>query len=634
MNSKIILLLNKYKSGIAAFILSLYCLPYAFRAPISTTIDGAWESALNFSIAKKLTFGDQYVFTYGPLGFLSTRIGLYVSSIEFWVFDLFLFLGFYHLLYKFISGAKGWLWLVIVFFALAYMRTSNVAQVLFFLFAIYFCLNLLNKFSSYIELTCTALSGVLLFYIKINYGLVALPLLLLFGLLLLAKNRARFLIFAGITLCSFGIIAFCTHINVINYTKYGYELLAHFDEALYQSIGPYQFPFLLAVILILLLTGTLILSVIRLIKMREISSDKIICILILAGSCFLFYRNGFTRADLHWREFFAIFPVLIVATVFLFGTSKLLFSKIAAIFSILVCYYSYVYRVADDKLLPVTVENLSGFPDIFSLRDYFFCQSGDYDNNILVTTLPGDKRDLLGQHTVDVFPYDDLLLLHFNELNYLPRPITEAYTRSLDELNADHFCDKNRKPDFLLLQNYSFDSRYAFWDESVTKAAISLNYNYISFIEPHGDSIGPNSTLILRSKQDAQVHPVFDKIRQVTINMDDGYPIVFPDSEAIYMEADVRYSLWGKINRLLGNVPELSIILFFDNGAGQHDRAVCPIISGPVLINKTVRNSIELRNFFNRRLKYNRNITGFTFSPVTSGFEPEISVTFLKFSNY
>ncbi len=74
--------------------------------------------------------------------------------------------------------------------------------------------------------------------------------------------------------------------------------------------------------------------------------------------------------------------------------------------------------------------------------------------------------------------------------------------------------------------------------------------------------------------------------------------------------------------------------LFFSDGSRMQYRAIRPLLAAPVLINKAVTNSIELKNFMTGTLQQNRNITGISFNPITPGFEQKISLTFLKFSNY
>ena len=270
------------------------------------------------------------------------------------------------------------------------------------------------------------------------------------------------------------------------------------------------------------------------------------------------------------------------------------------------------------------------------MKGYFFCESGDYEDDMHPANLPRDKRDLVGHGTVDIFPYDYLLLTYFDNLNYLPRPVLQSYSvysKVLDSLNADHFF-KTSRPEFIIANDFTIDGRYAFWDESMTKATMAMNYEYMTYIEAPGDNIKPFSYLILRSKKGNQLAPKFEKISETTINMDEAIPVHFSDSEAIYIKADVQYDLMGSLNRIIGNVPELGVTLFFSGGSWQQYRAVCPLLQAPVLINKSVANSIELANFFTRNLKYNRNITGFTFNRHSAGFQSKINVTYLKLSNY
>ncbi len=630
-------LFDKYKSQLVAFILSLYCLPYAFTTPISATFDGAWYRGINFCIENKLIFGHDFVFTYGPLGFLSTRVGLNINNAVFYLFDLLLLVGFFHLIRQLLADRKGWVWPVLLFFALVLLRTANYSQVLFLLFVLYIALNLHNNFRSYFEVVYCAFAGVLLFYIKLNYGIVAVLLLSVVAIFIALYSRKTFLVFTISAMVLFLAIFFCVHIDLYHYVKYGLQLIACYDGAMYIPLEADHYPFLLAVLLLVLYLGILLFYFIALLRSKDARRNRFVYLVVMLMAVYLLYKNGFTRADYwHWWEFFAVFPVLVIGTLLFTRLAAMRWSAIAAVVCLAIAYYSTIYQANEDKPLPITWESTLRLRSAFSLKGYFSPDVNEYDEGMQSSRIPDAKRNIIRQGTIDIFPFDDIQMVYFNNFNYKPRPVPHGYSvysEMLDHLNAGYFY-KTGRPDFLLFQNFSIDNRYAFWDESVTKATLHLNYVYKDFVEFSGDSIKSFSYLLLQAKSGNGVIPKFEKIGGVTASMNEVVPVHFADSEAVYMKATINYDGMGNIYRLLYKVPELNITLHFDDGTTHRYRAVCSILQGPVLINKVVITSPEAKNFMTGNLKYNRNITGFSLDPATSGFDPKVNITFLRFSNY
>ena len=146
-------------------------------------MDSSWKRALNMALKNGLVFGRDFIFTYGPLGFLNTRNNQYLPDILLFLGDVFLFSGFYHFTYKYISGKKGWFFIVLA--ALILLRGSSYVQNLYIIFVVFAILCVISRSRNYFELAYCAASGILLFFIKINYGFIAVFFLVILGILLL-----------------------------------------------------------------------------------------------------------------------------------------------------------------------------------------------------------------------------------------------------------------------------------------------------------------------------------------------------------------------------------------------------------------------------------------------------------------
>src|ERR1019366_993012 len=184
---------SKNNVFILSFILAIYILPYWFSYPPTTVLDGSWVRAINLAIKNKLTFGTGFIFTYGPLGYLSTRNTQYIPSIVLLLTDIFCFVCFYILFYKILSQYKNWFFILLV--AVLFFKGTEYTETLFLLFIAFSITSLKNGFKKDYEIVICGICGVLVFFMKVNYGLIAAPLMLILCIYLGIKKIKSFAIF-------------------------------------------------------------------------------------------------------------------------------------------------------------------------------------------------------------------------------------------------------------------------------------------------------------------------------------------------------------------------------------------------------------------------------------------------------
>src|SRR5688500_8068511 len=63
------------------------------------SLDPSWRIALNAMNVQEQQWGTDVIFTYGPLSFLSTRVGHGVSKFSFVLFDFFVAFNFFYIFY-------------------------------------------------------------------------------------------------------------------------------------------------------------------------------------------------------------------------------------------------------------------------------------------------------------------------------------------------------------------------------------------------------------------------------------------------------------------------------------------------------------------------------------------------------
>ena len=616
------------KRLILSLVLAVYSLRRVFYVAPTLWLDGSWIRALNMALKNKLVFGSRFVFTYGPLGFLSTRNTQYISSVLLLAGDLFLAAGFFYLAYQYLSRQKNWFFIIL--FSLFLFRGAEYSQALFLLFIVYATLNIQNKGNNTFEVVYCACTGVLLFFVKVNYGIFSLLLLPAIAFLFLFRNRRAFALFAGSSALLYLVIWPCVHIDVVNYVRRSLPLIRYYNEAMFFPANVSSPQFIFAVLLIGLFLSVTTWYVLQAVKQKKIGPVPAVKILLLSLVCYLFYKNGYTRADsVHYSNFYSVFPLFFILVIFLFDYGDTAVARIAA--GVVTCLSIAALLLSGDEQGAITPSYIKS--SILPL-DYFAGIFTRQPEDGPIMALPKQTLTTVGNATVDVIP-TKVAMAQLNNLKYAPRPIPQSYSAycpELDSLNADHFYGAER-PGFVFIRHGTIDNRYGAWDESLTKATIHLNYDYAGEASVSFNSVY-DTHLLFSSKNKAPDYPRFEKISERIIDLDDMVRISFPDSAAVYMTANVEYDVVGAFRGFLFQPPRLQVALVVDSTGMKEFEAIRPAISAPVLINKYIGDNRDLGNFLAGNLKMNKNISAFGFHAPDGGIKSRIMITFLKLANY
>jgi len=211
--------------------------------------------------------------------------------------------------------------------------------------------------------------------------------------------------------------------------------------------------------------------------------------ILAAPALFAIWKYGMAREDfLHTSLMFIFILFGILIFNILAGKPKLinyLLSTLIVVlfyFTLQKSYYCEPFRIRFDGLnnLVVNAIGYRHFSDTCNLAS---------EKAICRNTLDTHILEMIGNHTVDVYPWD-YTYIAANHLNWQPRPVIQSYasyTYELDELNATHF-ESERAPDFIIWELRkithdihggtleSIDGRYLLNDEP--KAFLSMLRNY------------------------------------------------------------------------------------------------------------------------------------------------------------
>ncbi len=627
-----------------ALALTMLSCKFRFVTNPGISLDSSWVQAINVALENKLVFGRDFVFTYGPLGFLSTRNVEHVGMQWLLMGDLISFGAIFYLLYSYIPFTKWWLPVLIA--AMVCLRWSSQSQEYFLLFVLYCGVLILKEKKELAALAFSATLGTLLFFMKINYGLIALISLLSISVFLSFKNRRSAGILLLLSTALFATIYFFVPIDLYGYIKNSIFLAKDYARAMY--IVP-KLPLNIhkhALYLLIVAACTVIWQIpFKPIK-RYTPGKAFFALLIGTATCFLFYKNAFVRYDApHYEQFFAIFPFFLIAACGILNNNRrpttIIGAYIVTLFSI------WVLPGEDAKLSKLEANDII---EKLSVSDY--CKgiyepltSENYQLNLQnqqaqvhrLTLLPKSVLNTVGNASIDILPQDITILLK-NNLNYQPRPVPQsysAYNEPLDRLNARFFLSKDR-PEYILIRNGGIDERCFAWDESLTKATIQLNYDYLPLPEAATEPMGPilniSSLILLRKRPGPGIEPSFSVLTKFTATAGDTIMVPQNETNPVFVSIKLKNTTLDKIRNLVF-LPEIRFIKLLTSDAQSATyRFIAPIMEAPVIVSNSISNDYELKNFLNGHSGKNEKFRSFI---VMSEEEAkEMTVTFYKFDNY
>ena len=610
---------------ISSLIITLFTCPMEFlRRDISSGIDNSWIIALNTAIHRGAIFGKDFVFTYGPLGYLSTRNADFVGTTPIIAGDAFLLAGIFLLAYRFFS--TNIVWLILIFIAALAMRSSSYSQTLFLLYILYTSIIVTDKKSGRLYVMFAGICVPLLFFIKINYGFIAIPTFLLVSWLLASRSVNSALIYVVSCIIPFFAIGFSVSINFKGYFRYGLELIRGYDEAMMHTVNMQELPIWFAAIFICTLCAYSVRYIYKAIKTKSGLVAVNITLSLAAIACYLFFRNAFTRYDdVHYRQFFCVFPFFFVVFAHIIEADKKIATKII---SMVIALVSLSVLDGNDGAREFSISGRK-LNDRFSIAPYYAGISQPFSFGEFPEKLRDDSvKKVVGAGTCDLIAHE-ISFVKVNELNYHPRPVPQAYsvyTSDLDSLNAIHFLKQNR-PEFVLVDNDGVDDRYSIWDETLTKATIHLNYEYT---EIEGE--GHHPFMLFKTKRGIGRSPIFKKISELVVQAGDTINVPQSTSSPVYMSAKIEYKGYAKIKKLIFPM-HLGVTLLTDSQV-SHFTLVRSIVSEPVLISHFVQSNTELNNFLTGNLQQNKRINSFVVGGESAQYCKSMVVSFYYFDNY
>ena len=200
-------------------------------------IDASWHESLVMAIDKDFVFGRDFIFNYGPLGYLNT--GLLPNSVPIWILvaaEVFTLLN-YLIIIKccFQKAGKNW-WIVavsslVIFMPWGFISDTSFTFFYFFLFWLLYALRTRNS----VALLLAVLISILIFYIKVNlsiivYGLFGVS-LIYFWLIKAFSLRTIIICWIAQILLTYA-LAFVLRVDIPAYLEASLKIIDAYQDAM------------------------------------------------------------------------------------------------------------------------------------------------------------------------------------------------------------------------------------------------------------------------------------------------------------------------------------------------------------------------------------------------------------------
>lgn len=550
------------------------------------SLDPSWTITLNYLKIKGLTWGSDIAFTYGPLGQLCTRAGWGESKFLFLFFDIFMFVNWFLVFYLSLKKSKNTIitLFLIVFVSLIFPNWIGIANsfilMLFFMFWLRENIESNSK-ASYFFLIL--ISG-LMFFIKLNTGLIALPLLyciIVYNKIYKKITTKTFLILFISPIILIGFLTVILNVSLIKYIFSALEIVSGYNEIMYLEN---QIKNSLTIVLIISCLTLIAITISLYLNKKLNNIEKIFILGISVLSFYLMYKQAFLRADVnHIIEFFLYYSLFILVISDFHTSIKNHFINALVVFNVVIVFY----------FLNNNQPKAIFFKEKLSKKEYFSGFSNFHSTSGLhiaenYIKLPDSFLSKIGNETVDVYPWNIQMLLE-NKLNYKPRPVIQSYTsytKELENLNFNHYNSSNA-PQFVIYEFEAIDERYPLFDESKLNLALKLNYEIIDKGE-----IDNKKILLLKKKSDFKEIKL-EKVNEYAMYLD--APLI--PKKDIYYEIELYNNIFGKFYSIMKNSPEIRLQIQLDKGEKVEYRTSKKLLESGIFSSSFIRNTDEFEIF-------------------------------------
>lgn len=517
------------------------------------SLDPSWILALTQAFSKNLVFGSEFALTYGPLGFLTSRLLLGINKYYLLGFDVFVALNFFFMFYcSLIRSASKRQVLMLIALCIISLPVFYGAGTSILLMAIqlFWLTEFLTNQKNMALIASMLVSGLLLF-MKFNTGFITFFLLFLVIAynFITQPNSRKQLMLLSITFFLLLTISFrFLNVSPWPYFKTGLMMIEGYGDLMFLD----QEKYLELNFGIFCLIACLALLMYCLVKLKVKAHLGLIVLLLYSIPAYVLYKQGFTRADRqHIQEFYAYFPMLLMAFPQFFNR------QLAPDVNYLVFIPAFIccsFAIQTDQNVPQRlIQRMFKSNYIKAFSTYSSTSGNRIDST--QNQLPLVVKNKIARAKIDAYPWN-LIELYENKLNVSTRPIIQsytAYTKELEQINAAHY-DSERAPEFVLYDYASIDNRYPLSDEPLLNLRLFNNYSVCDTLHSYG-----SFKLLLKKTNTAKIKLLPSKTYEISTDSK-----IIPKADTYY-EIVLKKTLKGKLQSLLWHSPQLVLQIMNGN---------------------------------------------------------------------
>lgn len=553
-------------------------------------LDTSWQGALSYFAFKKLQFGKDVIFTYGPLGYITTNTYsgyLLASRVG---FDVAL-KGVVALLAATLTlrlhpSLRGWLVLNILTFS-----TVSSDAVYLFVIALSACLAIESQVSPGLALGVGVLFA-LVSLTKFTFFLLCGASLLV--VLAYALSKRRWLRAGGLALTylvcllSFWCLAGQQVSGFLPFLRGAYEVASGYGEAMafYEPRSVFW-----GGLGALLWGGALFIGLAY--GGKDKGRDRVMLMVLCVG-LFVAWKEGFVRAD--HRHIYTLFAFLLFAepaawAIFQPSSERrevLLWMTLVA----LVSPYGFLFVSRPEyfaELLPRVCNRVKENSTAFvHPRDFRAALEDTLSRVKGQNALPTINR-LVGRDSVNVFGVEQAIAL-LNDLDYQPRPVFQgysAYTPFLVGCNRSFYL-RPAAPVFVILDYHTADDRLAAEDDVGALEVILRNY------EPVATEKG---YMLWKRKAVSQALAPHRLLRDGTATWGEPLPLLSNECP-VWIEVEMGSTWLGKVREFLYKPAKITMTLETVDHETEHYRLVRLLARSGFVVNPAVRNQDDLMEMY------------------------------------
>jgi len=555
----------------------LYLFSFDYRI-ISFGLESSHYFATNYLPNNNFIFGKDYIWTYGPFGFLIRPVDIASNlSIAFLFQALLWTLFFGILIYTILKYRTPILQLIlfILFFYLSRMVYAGGDYFICLLVAL--CLSIACRHPGKKALFLLALLlTVLLWFIKFDCAFLATSAIVTFLLISVIVNRRQSPLIAVSALLFSPLLftliyrIYSSSYNIIPYLRGVYELSAGYSIA---SVAGDNRDLILAVLFIIIF---FLLTTILYRSDRRSFYFSLTMILPI----FIAFKRGFVRQDTHIITFFSFFLGVLAIVLLSLDSGRssisgrpLIAGKVMIGLLISLCPIVFFLKY------PFYLSGGRSFNQLIpSLQYVYHREAVAQRNNHLLAELKLEDPLLegIGDSSVGIFPWE-ISYLAANKFDFRPFPVIhlyDAYTPYLDRLNASFLDSSDQAPEFILFEWKSIDGRHPLIDVPALWLTLYKWYDLDQRFQ---------EMLLLRRRAQARFSEV--KHNYSTQGRVGEY-INIPSSEhPVIMELGLELNAIGILRKILFRIPEVRMQLSDSSGVIGDYRVIPDTLADGLLVN-------------------------------------------------